>query len=637
MTPPSRLSFARTDHHVPAPLVSTAAGTLLLVDLLRVWLPSIITIFGQAASTPAELMGAFALLWFLVPFAVVPFAARWGSGRHAAKAALAGGAGLAAARFALVFVHGGQAQLYVASIGLLAGLSWLAATAVRGGPAAVGVPVGLAAGALQHAALRTVDLTWQSRWWAAPLVAAECLVFIWYQRRTAPGRTSAAAWFLVGPAMLLAGMFALSPAIATVALSYRFDPVATTPPPAVPELLLGLAVVGFLAGATGPLRGRFERVAAALTIVAAAVIFGLSHGPGGLFVALLLGCGALGWAFRAAAADTPPEPDAGRNARSGYAALAGMLVFAVAAVAYYAAYDLGYPNQWVPVAVALAPAWILLRSGTGVPATGVPWRTGLAAVAVCLLVPLIGATTTPPVERSDATGAAGADRGLRLVAYNIRMGFGLDGTFRPAAAARAIAASDPDVVVLSEVDRAWVLNGGHDDLRTLATRLGMRYWFAPAADAVWGDAVLTNLPVAAAETVRLSAVGAPTGAQALGVVVRFGGREIAVVSTHIQPPPDAEPLVQVGEIAAFATRFGGDRPTFIAGDLNIEPGDAAMRAFADAGYTDGFAAFRPVRTFPADKPVKQIDHVLVRGLTCAEVSVGTAVTSDHAPIVTTLR
>ncbi|MFC4045218.1 endonuclease/exonuclease/phosphatase family protein [Dactylosporangium siamense] len=623
MTPPSRLSFARTDPRIPA----LAAGILLLVDLLRVWLPSIITIFGQAASTPAELMGAFALLWFLVPFAVVPLAARW----DAAKVAIAGAAGLAACRFALLFVHGGQPQLYVASIGLLAGLTWLAASAVRGGPAAVGVPVGLAAAALQHAALRTVDLSWQSRWWAAPIVALECLVLLWCQQRflrcqhrAAPGRSSAAAWFLVGPAMLLAGMFALSPAIATVAVSFRFDPVAGSAPPAVPELLLGLAVAGFLAGATGRLRGRFERVLAGVLLLAAAVIWLF---PDGLFVALLLGCGALGRAFRAAAADGAPV----RAAAAGHAAVAGMVVFAVAAVAYYAAYDLGYPNQWVPVAVAVAPAWILLRSGAGVPAAGVPRRAGLAALALCFLVPLLGVTVTPAVTPGDP------DRGLRLVAYNIRMGFGLDGTYRPAVAARAIAASDPDVVVLSEVDRAWLLNGGHDDLRVLAAALGMRYWFGPAADAVWGDAVLTNLPVGAVETVPLSAVGAPTGAQALGVVVRFGGRDIAVVSTHIQPPPDAEPLVQVAEIAAFATRFGAGRPTFIAGDLNIEPGDASMRAFADAGYADGFAAFRPVRTFPADVPVKQIDHVLVRGLTCADVSVGRAVTSDHAMVATTLR
>jgi hypothetical protein len=95
------LSFARTD------TLALAAGVLLLVDVLRVWLPSIITIFGQAASTPAELMGAFALLWFVIAVAAVPLGKRVGT----LRVAIAGALGLAAARLALVFVHGGQPQL----------------------------------------------------------------------------------------------------------------------------------------------------------------------------------------------------------------------------------------------------------------------------------------------------------------------------------------------------------------------------------------------------------------------------------------------------------------------------------------------------------------------------------------------
>jgi endonuclease/exonuclease/phosphatase family metal-dependent hydrolase len=306
-----------------------------------------------------------------------------------------------------------------------------------------------------------------------------------------------------------------------------------------------------------------------------------------------------------------------------------MLLFGVAAIAYYAAYDLGYPNQWVPLAVALVPAGALLRGA--VPATvRLPRRAWVAAGAACLALPLAGLWVPP-------AAAAVADAGsIRLVTYNIRMGFGLDGTYRPADAAAAIAATGPDIVVLSEVDRAWLLNGGHDDLAVLARRLRMRYYFGPAADAVWGDAILTNLPVGAVESRPLTAAGAPTGAQALGAIVTVGGREIAVVSTHIQPPPDAEPLGQVGEITAFATRFGGGRPTFIAGDLNVTPGSASLRAFAVAGYADGFAPFRPVRTFPADRPAEEIDHVLVRGLTCTSVSVGRAVTSDHALVAATL-
>src|ERR1041384_2266274 len=101
-----------------------ALGTLVLVDVLRVWLPSIITIFGAAGSAPAELMGGFALLWFVLPFGVVPL---WQALSPALMRALIGTAaiGLGGCRFALLFVHGGQSQLYVASAGLLCGLVWL--------------------------------------------------------------------------------------------------------------------------------------------------------------------------------------------------------------------------------------------------------------------------------------------------------------------------------------------------------------------------------------------------------------------------------------------------------------------------------------------------------------------------------
>ncbi|WP_446218972.1 endonuclease/exonuclease/phosphatase family protein [Micromonospora sp. IBHARD004] len=49
--------------------------------------------------------------------------------------------------------------------------------------------------------------------------------------------------------------------------------------------------------------------------------------------------------------------------------------------------------------------------------------------------------------------------GVRVVAYNIRMGFGLDGRLDLDGLARAVTGSRPDVVVLSEVDRGWLLNG----------------------------------------------------------------------------------------------------------------------------------------------------------------------------------
>src|SRR5215212_9914085 len=101
-------------------------GVVVFVDVLRVWLPSIITIFGQAASTPAELLGAFALMWFVLAFLAPVLARLAGAGRVGPLVALV----LAGCRLALL-VTSGQAQLYVACAGLLAGLCWLVTLAMR--------------------------------------------------------------------------------------------------------------------------------------------------------------------------------------------------------------------------------------------------------------------------------------------------------------------------------------------------------------------------------------------------------------------------------------------------------------------------------------------------------------------------
>jgi endonuclease/exonuclease/phosphatase family metal-dependent hydrolase len=617
-----------------------ALGTLLLVDVLRVWLPSIITIFGQAASTPAELMGAFALLWFLLPFAVVPL---WRRLPYRARftVIVVTAVGLCGSRAALVFVHGGQSQLYVASAGLLCGLVWFAAQAMDGALPVSGIPAGLVLAGMQHLALGTVDLTWTGTWWAAVVVGVEVLLFLLcgVSRPTDTDGAAAGGWSLVGPMMLLAGMVLLSPAALLVEVSYgtghRSGTISIGEPVSAwlwPFFLV--PVVAFYLGVTrlrDSRRGLSIAFGVALVLSVALYMYVPPHGWGPMvrIVAIWLGAWSLGRCVSLVSHRVTRPP-----AKAGAGLLAGMLVFAVAAVVYYAAYDIGYPNRWVPVVVAgyvagraIARAFEDVRVGQRDPAA---WLSQAVLLVLAIVMYFVN-PTSEPVEKTDA-------QSVRLVAYNIRMGFGLDGTFDPEAAARAVRRERPDVVVLSEVDRAWLLNGGHDTLDVLARKLGMRYLFAPAADPVWGDAVLTNLPVTARETVRLTADGAPTGAQALGVVVRVGGREIAVVSTHIQPPPGRKPLVQVREISAFATRFGGDRPTVVAGDLNIEPGDESMRAFDAAGYGDALAAFRPLRTFPADRPTKEIDHVLVRGgLTASEPSVGTTTASDHAPLAVTLR
>ncbi|MEV4623600.1 endonuclease/exonuclease/phosphatase family protein [Asanoa sp. NPDC049573] len=614
-----------------------ALGVALLTDVLRVWLPSIITIFGQAASTPAELMGGFALLWFVGAFAVVPLVRPLGPRGVASVAGIA----LAACRLGLLATDGGQAQLYLSSAGLLAGLVWLAATAVIGAEPVPGLVLGLALGTATHAAVGTFDLTWRGGAIAWTVTALQCLAFgallpavTNHTTRSVPGP---AAWFVAGPVLLLWTMVAGSPALANTAVSYASGEEAGIAGPGLgsglPAAALVAVSVGLLAAGallprpTVPVAG-----AGLVTLVGGTIAFTRSWGSG-LTLAMPVTALGLGLVLCATGFRTGrPDPAVGA-VRRGFAAVGGLTLFAVAAVLYYASYDIGYPNEWVPPAVAAVVAVVAGRPPY--PRMDVGRSLSWTAVPLAVIVAFAAALVLPRPVPGD--GRAPAPGVLRVVAYNIRMGFGLDGRLDLAGLTTAIAAQRPDVVLLSEVDRAWLLNGGHDTLALLADRLGMPYRFAPAADAVWGDAVLTRLPVVYTATVRLRAAGAPTGAQALGVVLDAGGAEIAVVSTHLQPPPDGGPVSQAGEVAAFARGFAAGRPLVVGGDLNTQPGDPAFAAFTGAGLLDGFAAARPLFTSPADAPREQIDHLLVSPeITVTEVVAPRTEASDHLPVAATL-
>ncbi|MFG1888536.1 endonuclease/exonuclease/phosphatase family protein [Micromonospora sp. NPDC049051] len=635
------------------PTVTLALGVVLLVDVLRVFLPAVITIFGQAASTPAELLGAFAFGWFLLALVAPALLRRVGTRPGTLVAAVL----LVVARLAVNGQPGGRLQLWLATAGLLAGLVWLAGAAAGTDRPVPGLALGMAVGAGVHTVLDTYRSAFFGPWPAWLAAVAVAGLFLAGQARPVPpaGAGGVRGWLLAGPALLLAGMVALSPAVARTAMSYQFgllraDPageagVATVP--AFGPAPLAVAVGGFLLAALAPpLRGAWRWLGPA-ALVGGAVLVALERGmlllPAVLLTAVGLGaCLALAGAAdgRAGADEAPSAGSAGGGpeparvaARRGYAAAGGMLVFAVAAVAYYAAYDLGYPNAGVPVAVAVLVAAVALATRP----TPVPARSPLPPVrtaATAAVLTLLAAVASDEVLV--ATNRPGPPETVRVAAYNVRMGFGMDGRFDPDALARAVAGAD--VVALSEVDRGWLLNGGHDTLDLLAERLDMPYVFAPAADPLWGDAVLSRWPLVAARTRPLPAVGAPTGAQALGITVDFSGDvRLAVVATHLQPPPGEDPVVQARAVADFAVRYAAGRPLVVAGDLNTGPDDPAFAEFTRAGLVDALAAARPLPTSPADAPRQQIDHILVTpDLAAGDAAAPPGTASDHLPVVVTL-
>ncbi|WP_018353000.1 endonuclease/exonuclease/phosphatase family protein [Longispora albida] len=606
-----------------------AFGVALIIDVLRVWLPSLITVYGSAGATPAEQIGLFALVCFAAAFVAVPLARRAGP-----SFALLSALGLVVARIVLQGTHGGTPQLVASTAALVFGLWWLVSLAVGGlGSrwAAVGLAGGFGLNATAHALLGGVDLQWRTGWWVWVILVLAGLITLAatsaVPERSGADPAPARFWLAAGPALVLATIVTSAPMAtgALVGLPER--------PLAIAATVAGCSLGVWVASITHR-KGRWG-----VAIAGALLPFSLSAPP---VAAVLLGAclGAIARPSRGARLAVPGDAVPGQGSgrvRGGLAAAGGLLAFMIMLFLYYASYDLDlpFPNVAVLFAAALwLTATVVLAGPPAESAERPRWTqhairlSQAAALAVAVFLASSGAVPDPEDQQ--------ASRSVRLVTYNIRMGFDLTGRFAVDDLAATILDQNPDIVLLSEVDRGWFLNGGHDTLVLLAKRLRMEYVFGPAADGLWGDAILARVPLRSVRRVLLPPAG-PTGAQALGAVAELpGGRKLALISTHFQPDGSNPPAEQARVAAGLLREYPG-LPVVLAGDLNIEPGSSAFTVLTDAGFRDAFAPSRPVRTFPSDTPREQIDHVLVtEGLTASGVITPDSQASDHRAVAVTL-
>ena len=121
-----------------------------------------------------------------------------------------------------------------------------------------------------------------------------------------------------------------------------------------------------------------------------------------------------------------------------------------------------------------------------------------------------------------------------------------------------------------------------------------------------------------------------------------GGPAVRFVATHLNYRDEAERVREVEAIQrALKQGDGADLPIILAGDLNARPGAAPLKLFAadwkDAADDGGAGDAPGAATFPAEKPVRRIDYVLLRpaaGWRVVETKVvEEPVASDHRPVL----
>jgi endonuclease/exonuclease/phosphatase family metal-dependent hydrolase len=253
------------------------------------------------------------------------------------------------------------------------------------------------------------------------------------------------------------------------------------------------------------------------------------------------------------------------------------------------------------------------------------------------------AVLSQPERRSETRTSAGrpqrADRDLaeckfKVASYNIHLGIGRDGLFKPERIAQVIGELDADVICLQEVARK---TGGFDMLAYLSAASGYHGIAGPTLTTPGGDygnAILTRQSPGEVQRWDLSEPRRePRGA--IAMLLHPGGVTIRMIATHLGLRP-GERRRQIRRLIGFM-RESGTMPTVLMGDVN-----------------EWFLWGRPVRwlhqhfkqtpspaTFPSGWPFLALDRIWVEPRQAlrsiaAHRSAIARLASDHLPITATI-
>ncbi|HEY3890296.1 MAG TPA: endonuclease/exonuclease/phosphatase family protein [Caulobacteraceae bacterium] len=235
----------------------------------------------------------------------------------------------------------------------------------------------------------------------------------------------------------------------------------------------------------------------------------------------------------------------------------------------------------------------------------------------------------------------------RILTYNVHGCIGTDRRLDVGRIVDAIAAFEPDIVALQELDVGRARSGGVDQAHEIARGLDMACHFNAALrveEEQYGDAILTSYPerlVKAGPLPGLIGRMQVESRGALWVAVDIAGVEVQIITAHL----GLMPREQRRQAVALAGSDWLDcedcrNPAILLGDFNATGASIVYRTLAakmiDARRRAPSSA--GTSTFPSTFPMLRIDHVFVT----PDVRVKairapfrplTRIASDHLPLV----
>jgi endonuclease/exonuclease/phosphatase family metal-dependent hydrolase len=227
---------------------------------------------------------------------------------------------------------------------------------------------------------------------------------------------------------------------------------------------------------------------------------------------------------------------------------------------------------------------------------------------------------------------------IRVLAYNIHHGEGLDELLDLERIAALIRDVDPDLVALQEVDSVTGRTGGVDQAAELGRLTGLSAAFGsfmPYDGGAYGMAILSRWPVGEATNIRLPDGEEPRTSLAITVEIPESGRSLLFVGIHFYRTAEE----RLAQAISLEEALGGTAiPTILAGDFNSTPDSEVMTHLA--GDWAILEKGDDRLTFSSYDPVREIDFVLIRPASrfdaLGQDVLDEPVASDHRPVMVDL-
>ncbi len=232
---------------------------------------------------------------------------------------------------------------------------------------------------------------------------------------------------------------------------------------------------------------------------------------------------------------------------------------------------------------------------------------------------------------------------LTVMTYNIHEAINVNNQLDLPGILTTIQQSNPDILVLQEVDTGVIMSGTTDQARWLALQLNMYLAPVTSTNHIWqSDVILSKYPILDYDSIILQSPSEDD--TLLRANLDIGGQVVSVYAVHFSAFSSTDRRIQADAAVPWILSTPGLK--IWAGDFNVnaytsDPTDQGIYSDIATHFNDSFTvALSRIGnlTWPSTGLIERIDYVFVTPtITVLSHTVPFSLASDHLPVLVQLQ